>query len=88
MVRSQIPEEELIQEKAATRVRMQHKSEEAVERLVAKRVEAYSAAVCLLEQPLRKHDGKTVQEVLTELQTEAGQKVTIHRFVRYRLGDS
>ncbi len=74
-------EKEIYREQLAS----ENKPPEILERIIAGRIEKYYELNVLVEQSFVKDSAKSVQEVLTE---EAGENVTVKRFVRYNLGES
>jgi elongation factor Ts len=43
-------------------------------------------AVCLLEQPFIKDESKTLSQIIAETISKVGEKVTVRRFSRFKLG--
>jgi elongation factor Ts len=42
--------------------------------------------VCLLEQPFIKDESRTIREVIAEIVSKVGEKVSVRRFSRFELG--
>ena len=74
-------EKEIYREQLAA----ENKPEEILERIISGRIEKYYEQNVLVEQSFVKDSAKSVQEVLTE---EAGENVTVKRFLRFNLGES
>ena len=63
------------------------KPEKVLERIVEGKMEKFYAEVCLLEQPFIKDPDKVVGDLVKEKIAELGEKITVKRFARFRLGD-
>ncbi|NLF53068.1 MAG: translation elongation factor Ts, partial [Thauera phenolivorans] len=61
--------------------------EKIVDRMVEGRVEKYFKEVCLLEQPFVKNPDITVEQLVTEKIAKIGEKITVRRFARYKMGE-
>ena len=44
--------------------------------------------VCLLEQPFVKEPGITVGELIVGSSNRLGEKISVHRFVRFKVGET
>jgi elongation factor Ts len=51
------------------------------------RLEKYYQEVCLLEQPFIKEPSMTMKDVLQATIAKTGENITVHRFVRFQLGE-
>ena len=58
-----------------------------IEKMVEGRINKFVAEVSLLEQPFVKDPDITVGELMTRQVTKLGENLSIHRFVRYQLGE-
>lgn len=77
-------ERDIFQEQAKSSGRPQ----QVIPKIVEGRVEKYYQEVCLLEQPFIKEPNMTVKDVLQATIAKTGENITIHRFVRFQLGES
>ena len=55
--------------------------------MVQGRVEKFYKEVCLLEQPFVKNPDVTIEQLITEKVAKIGEKISVRRFVRYKLGE-
>ena len=87
----EVPEEEIAKEKAvyAAQAAETGKPENICEKIAEGRMRKWFEEVCLLKQPSVRpeHDGKTIEEMLTDLSGRCGEKCTLRRFVRFELGE-
>lgn len=58
-----------------------------IEKMVEGRVEKFFSESVLLEQPFVKDQAITVGELVTKLTAETGEKISIRRFTRYKMGE-
>ena len=58
-----------------------------IEKMVEGRVEKFYKEVCLLEQPFVKNPDVTIEQMITEKVAKIGEKISVRRFVRYKLGE-
>ena len=73
----------------ADKYRQQGKPENVIEKIVESGLKTYYKEVCLLEQASvhGEHNGKSVSQVLKEIEGKVGAEVKIAGFVRYALGE-
>jgi elongation factor Ts len=64
-----------------------NKPEPVIERIVEGRLNKFYEEVVLLDQPFIKDPAKTVGELVTEKVAKTGEKITIRRFARYKMGE-
>jgi elongation factor Ts len=50
------------------------------------KLDKYYEDMCLMDQLFIKDDTKKISQLLTEMSTETGEKISIRRFVRFALG--
>ena len=50
-------------------------------------MEKFYKEVCLLEQPFVKNPDVTIEQLITEKVAKIGEKISVRRFVRYKLGE-
>jgi elongation factor Ts len=64
-----------------------NKPEQVIEKIVEGRLHKYYEETVLLSQPFVKDPAKTVGEIVTEKVAKTGEKITIRRFTRYKMGE-
>jgi len=64
-----------------------NKSEKITEIIIKGKLKKRLAEVCLLGQPFVKMPDKKVRDYLTDMIAKLGEKITIKRFVRFKLGE-
>jgi len=65
------------------------KPEDVVEKIVSGQIAKWAKEVALLEQPhfnADKHEGKTIEELRTEISAKTGENIRIARFARFEIG--
>src|SRR5438046_4050443 len=63
------------------------KPEQVIEKIVEGRLNKFYEEVVLLDQPFIKDPAKTVGELVTDKVAKTGEKITIRRFTRYKMGE-
>ena len=58
-----------------------------IEKIVEGKMSKFYEEVCLLDQPFIKDPAKTVGELITEKIAKTGEKITVRRFARYKMGE-
>ena len=71
----------------AAQARNEGKPEKIIEKMVQGRVDKFYKEVCLLEQPFVKNPDITVEQLVNEKIAKIGEKISVRRFVRYKMGD-
>jgi len=64
-----------------------NKPEQVIEKIVEGRLNKFYEEVVLLDQPFIKDPAKTVGELVTEKIARTGERITIRRFARYKMGE-
>lgn len=64
-----------------------NKPEQIVQKIVEGLMNRYYEGAVLLDQPFVKEPSKTVGELVTEKVAKTGEKITIRRFTRYKMGE-
>lgn len=88
-----IPADELNKEREIARAQAQNdpknanKPEQVIEKIVEGRLHKFYEESVLLDQPFVKDPAKTVGELVTEKVAKTGEKITIRRFTRYKMGE-
>jgi elongation factor Ts len=63
------------------------KPDQVIDKIVEGRVNKFYEEFILLDQPFIKDPAKTVGELVTERVAKTGEKITIRRFARYKMGE-
>jgi len=63
------------------------KPEKIIEQIVEGKMKKLYSEICLLDQTYVKNDQLTIKEVLKDLIAKTGEKVRIHRFARFEVGN-
>ncbi len=63
------------------------KPENIIDRIVDGRMKEFYSRVCLLEQPFIKDEEVTVQDLINNVVATLGEKTSVARFVRFRVGE-
>jgi len=64
-----------------------NKPEQVIEKIVEGRLNKFYEEAVLLDQPFVKDPTKTVGELVTDKVAKTGEKITIRRFTRYKMGE-
>lgn len=64
-----------------------NKPDQVIEKIVEGRLHKFYEETVLLSQPFVKDPAKTVGEIVTEKVAKTGEKITIRRFMRYKMGE-
>lgn len=64
-----------------------NKPEQVIDKIVEGRLHKFYEENVLLDQPFVKDPAKTVSELVTEKVAKTGEKITIRRFSRYKMGE-
>lgn len=88
-----VPADELSKEKEIARAQAlndpknANKPDQVIEKIVEGRLHKFYEEYVLLDQPFVKDPAKTVAELVTEKVAKTGEKITIRRFTRYKMGE-
>lgn len=63
------------------------KPDQVIDKIVEGRLNKFYEETVLLDQPFVKDPAKTVAELVTEKAAKTGEKITIRRFTRYKMGE-
>jgi elongation factor Ts len=80
-------EREIARAQAKNDPRNANKPDQVIDRIVEGRLNKFYEEFVLLDQPFIKDPAKTVGELVTEKIAKTGEKVTIRRFARYKMGE-
>src|SRR5918999_1525116 len=64
-----------------------NKPDQVIDKIVEGRLNKFYEEAVLLDQPFVKDPAKTVGELVTEKIAKTGEKITIRRFARYKMGE-
>ena len=87
--REEVPESVIKHEKEIleTQAKEQGKPPQAIEKIVAGRLNKFYAEICLLDQPFIKDPKISIKDLLSGLVAKIGENIVIRRFTRYQLGE-
>lgn len=87
--RQEIPESALTEarERFTEEARQTGKPDKVIAQIVQGRLDKFSADISLLEQPFIKDPTLTVDALVTEKIAKIGERISVRRFVRYKLGE-
>jgi elongation factor Ts len=57
------------------------------EKIAEGKLKKWFSDVCLLDQPFVKDTDKTINQLLVDLSSKVGEKISVRRFVRFQLGE-
>src|SRR6266550_479429 len=63
------------------------KPDQVIDKIVEGRLNKFYEETVLLDQPFVKDPSKTVGELVTEKVSKTGERITIRRFTRYKMGE-
>ena len=87
--RDEIPEEEVERERKvyAEQAREEGKPEHIAEKIVEGRLQKFFKENTLLAQPFVKDPDKTIEDLITEVSAQTGEKIEVARFARFKIGE-
>ncbi len=80
-------EREIARAQAKNEPKNANKPDQVIDKIVEGRINKYYEETVLLDQPFVKDSTKTVGDVVTEKVAKTGEKITIRRFTRYKMGE-
>lgn len=80
-------EREIARAQAKNDPKMAGKPEQVIEKIVDGRINKYYEETVLNDQPFVKDPSKTVAELVTEKIAKTGERITVRRFTRYKMGE-
>lgn len=88
--REDVPPAEIERQKAMVieQAKGEGKSAEAIESLIASKLDRFFAEKCLLDQPFIREPEKTVKQIIQEHIAIMGENLVLRRFVRFGVGES
>jgi elongation factor Ts len=93
VAREEVPQGALDKEREISRAQAKNdpknvnKPDQVIDKIVEGRLNKFYEEAVLLDQPFVKDPAKTVGELLTEKIAKTGEKITIRRFTRYKMGE-
>jgi elongation factor Ts len=93
VTREEVPADILDKEREITRAQIANdpknanKPEQVIEKIVEGRLNKYYEEAVLLDQPFVKDPAKTINELLTEKIAKTGERISVRRFSRYKMGE-
>src|SRR5687767_12405366 len=93
VTREEVPSDILDKEREITRAQIANdpknanKPEQVIEKIIEGRLNKYYEEAVLLDQPFVKDPAKTINELLTEKIAKTGERITVRRFSRYKMGE-
>ena len=91
--RAEVPNEALDKEREIARAQARNdpknasKPDQVIDKIVEGRLNKFYEEAVLLDQPFVKDPAKTVGELVTEKVAKTGEKITVRRFSRYKMGE-
>lgn len=80
-------EREIARAQAKNDPKNANKPEQVIDKIVEGRLNKFYEEFVLLDQPFIKEPAQTVGELVTEKVAKTGEKITIRRFARYKMGE-
>ena len=80
-------EREIARAQATNDPKNANKPAQVIDKIVEGRVGKFYEESVLLDQPFVKDPAKTVNELLTEKIAKTGERITVRRFTRYKMGE-
>ena len=91
--RDEVTSDELEKEREIARAQAKNdpknanKPDQVIDRIIEGRLNKFYEEFVLLDQPFIKDPAKTVAELITEKIAKTGEKITVRRFARYKMGE-
>lgn len=80
-------EREIARAQAKNDPKNANKPDQVIDKIVEGRLNKFYEEAVLLDQPFVKDPAKTVGELLTESVARTGERITVRRFTRYKMGE-
>jgi elongation factor Ts len=80
-------EREIARAQAKNDPKNANKPDQVIDKIVEGRLNKYYEETVLMDQPFVKDPAKTVGELVTEKVAKTGERITIRRFMRYKMGE-
>jgi elongation factor Ts len=87
--RKDIPERALTgaRERFTEEAKQSGKPDKVIAQIVQGRLDKFSAEISLLDQPFIKDPTVTIETLITEKIAKIGERISVRRFIRYKLGE-
>jgi elongation factor Ts len=85
--REEVPANIVAAEMEIYKDQVKDKPPQAVEKIVAGKLEKFYSTVCLIEQPFVKNPEVVIKDHITAKIAQLGENIVIRRFVRWQLGE-
>jgi len=85
--REDVPQSVIESEKEIYRAQVKDKPPQAMDKIVAGKLEKFYSTVCLLEQPYVKDPEITIKDHVTAKVAQLGENIVIRRFIRWQVGE-
>jgi elongation factor Ts len=87
--KEEIPESAVAKQKEIFEAQLKEegKPQQAWPKIMEGKVSKWAQEICLNDQGSIIHQGKTIEQLRTELVAKIGENITIRRFVRWELGE-
>ena len=85
--REDVPAAVVAAEQEIYKAQVKDKPPQAVEKIVAGKLDKYYSTVCLIEQPFIKNPEIVIKDHLTQKIAQLGENIVVRRFVRWQLGE-
>src|SRR5918993_5159015 len=80
-------EREIARAQAKNEPKNANKPDQVIEKIVEGRLNKFYEETVLVDQPFVKDPAKTINELLTEKIAKTGERITVRRFTRYKMGE-
>src|SRR5829696_5645177 len=80
-------EREIARAQAKNEPKNANKPDQVIDKIVEGRINKYYEETVLVDQPFVKDPAKTVGELVTEKVAKTGERITVRRFTRYKMGE-
>ena len=80
-------EHEIARKQAKNDPKNASKPDQVIDKIVEGRLNKFYEETVLLDQPFVKDPAKTVGELVAEKVSKTGERITIRRFTRYKMGE-
>jgi len=93
VTREEVPASALDKEREIARAQAKNdpknanKPDQVIDKIVEGRLNKFYEETVLMDQPFVKDPAKTVSELVTEKVAKTGERITIRRFTRYKMGE-
>ena len=93
VTRAEVPADAIDKEREIARAQAKNdpknasKPDQVIDKIVEGRLNKYYEEAVLLDQPFVKDPAKTISELLTEKIAKTGERITVRRFSRYKMGE-